>query len=84
MRLAVRRIVEEVLEDSAIEMYARGLSTKDIETCSKDQEGRSLLSRTALSELTERLWAEYEAFATRDLSEIRPLYLFLDGVAERL
>ena len=45
----------EALEDSAIEMYARGLSTKDI-----------------------------EAFATRDLSEIRPLYLFLDGVAERL
>jgi len=27
---------------------------------------------------------KYEAFATRDLSEMRPLYLFLDGVAERL
>lgn len=30
------------------------------------------------------LWAEYEEFATRDLSQIRPLYLFLDGIAERL
>ena len=74
----------EALEDLAIEMYARGLSTRDIEAWFKDQEGRSLLSRTAVSELTERLSAEYEAFATRDLSEVRPLYPFLDGVAERL
>ena len=28
-----------------------------------------LLSRTAVSEVTEQLWEEYEAFATRDLSE---------------
>ncbi len=27
---------------------------------------------------------EYEAFATRDLSEVKPLYLFLDGIAARL
>jgi hypothetical protein len=27
------------------------------------------LSRTAVSEITQRLWAEYEAFASRDLSE---------------
>ena len=74
----------EALEDLAIEMYARGLSTRDIEACFKDEEGRSLLPRSAVSEVTERLWAEYEAFATRDLSAVRPLYLFLDGVAERL
>jgi len=42
------------------------------------------LSRTAVSEVTEVLWEEYEEFATRDLSEIRPLYLFVDGIAERL
>lgn len=46
--------------------------------------GRSLLSRTAVSEVTEALWAEYEEFATRDLSEVPPLYLFIDGIAERL
>lgn len=74
----------EALEDLAVEMYARGLSTRDIEACFKEEDGRSLLTRTAVSEVTERLWAEYEAFATRDLSHIRPLYLFLDGVAERL
>ncbi|TMB40424.1 MAG: hypothetical protein E6J55_21510 [Deltaproteobacteria bacterium] len=49
-----------------------------------DEQGRSLLSRTAVSEVTERLWEEYAAFATRDLSEHQLLYLFVDGVAERL
>ncbi len=38
----------------------------------------------AVSELTERLWADYQAFATRDLSELELLYLFVDGIAERL
>jgi hypothetical protein len=39
---------------------------------------------TAVSEVTEKLWAEYEAFCARDLSEFEVLYLFVDGVAERL
>jgi len=51
----------EQLEALAVEMYAHGLSTRDIEAVSADAEGRSLLSRTAVSEITERLWAEYEA-----------------------
>ena len=37
-----------------------------------------------MSEITERLWAEYEAFATRDLAEFEITYLFVDGIAERL
>ena len=49
-----------------MEMYAHGLSTRDIEAVSTDAGGRSLLSRTAVSEITERLWAEYEAFASSD------------------
>ena len=49
-----------------------------------DTEGRSLLSRSAVSEITERLWAEYEAFASRDLTEFEVIYLFVDGIAERL
>ncbi len=74
----------DALEKLAMEMYARGCSTRDIEAIFRDEDGRSLLSRTAVSEVTEALWAEYEEFATRDLSEIQPLYLFLDGLAERL
>ena len=74
----------EALESLAVEMYARGLSTRDIEALFADGDGRSLLSRTAVSEITERLWAEYEAFASRDLSEFEVIYLFMDGIAERL
>lgn len=74
----------EALEGLALEMYARGCSTRDIEAIFTDDEGRSLLSRTAVSEVTEALWQEYEEFATRDLSEMRLLYLFLDGIAEKL
>jgi transposase-like protein len=74
----------EELETLAVELYARGLSTRDIEAVFADETGTSLLSRTAVSEITERLWAEYEAFASRDLSEFEVVYLFVDGIAERL
>lgn len=74
----------EALEDLAIEMLARGLSVRDIEDAFKDETGRLLLSRTAVSELGERLWADYQEFATRDLSEYDIAYLFVDGIAERI
>jgi transposase-like protein len=59
----------EQLEALAVEMYARGLSTRDIEAVFADETGQSLLSRSAVSAVTEPLWAEYEAFASRDLAE---------------
>jgi putative transposase len=74
----------EELEALAVEMYARGLSTRDIEALFADEAGKPLLSRTAVSEITERLWTEYEAFASRDLQEFELVYLFVDGIAERL
>ena len=74
----------QALEDLAIELLARGLSVRDIEDAFKDESGRLLLSRTAVSELGERLWADYQAFASRDLSEHDIAYLFVDGIAERL
>ena len=86
-RSRIREIVggrTESLEALAVEMYACGLSTRDIEALFADDAGKSLLSRTAVSEVTERLWAEYEAFASRDLAEFEVTYLFVDGIAERL
>jgi transposase-like protein len=65
-------------------MLARGLSVRDIEDAFKDETGRLLLSKTAVSQLGERLWEDYQAFATRDLSEYEITYLFVDGIAERL
>jgi transposase-like protein len=46
--------------------------------------GDRLLSRTAVSQVTEVLWDEYEAFAERDLSGFEVAYLFLDAVYESL
>ena len=74
--------IEERLKAMALEMYARGLSTRDIEQTLVDESGAPLLSRATISRMTEELYAEYEAFAKRDLSELDVVYLFLDGVYE--
>lgn len=47
----------QALEDLAVELLARGLSVRDIEDAFRDETGRLLLSKTAVSELGERLWA---------------------------
>ena len=74
----------QALEDLAVEMLARGLSVRDIEDAFRDESGRLLLSRTAVSEIGERLWADYQEFAGRDLGEYDVAYLFVDGIAERI
>jgi putative transposase len=77
----------EVLDKLAVEMYARGLSTRDIEDLLgeiDDGDGRSLLSRSSVSRITEVLWEEFESFAQRDLSGFDVVYLFCDAVYESL
>lgn len=74
----------DVLKRLAVEMYARGLSTRDIEAALVDATGTPLLSKSAVSEVTEVLWEEYEAFATRDLSGFEVESLFLDALYESL
>ena len=81
---ALRRRTHAELERLAVELYARGLSTRDIEDAFTDETGQRLLSRAAVSEITEKLWAEYEDFCKRDLSEHAVACLFIDGIAERL
>ena len=70
----------DVLERLAVEMYTRGLSPRDIEDAFREVTGDLLLSRTAVSAITDQLWADYQAFSERDLFE----YRFLDGVYEAL
>jgi transposase-like protein len=76
------------LEKLAVEMYARGLSTRDIEDLLKelsdDSDEQALLSKSAVSRVTEILWAEFEAFAKRDLATFDVIYLFCDAVYESL
>jgi transposase-like protein len=57
------------LEDLAVEMLARGLSVRDIEDAFKDESGRLLLSKTAVSQLGEPLWEDYQAFAQRGAAQ---------------
>jgi len=74
----------EVLERLVGEMYARGLSTRDVEDAFRDATGQMLISKSAVSEITDRLWEDYQAFIARDLSDISVEYLFVDAVFESL
>ena len=74
----------EVLEKLAVEMYARGLSTRDVEDALMEATGDLVLSKSAVSKVTDILWKEFEEFQQRDLSSFTVEYLFLDAVYESL
>ncbi len=74
----------EVLESLVNEMYARGLSTRDGEDAFRDATGELLISKSAVSEITDRLWEDYQEFIARDLSAVEVEYLFVDAVFEAL
>jgi transposase-like protein len=67
------------LEDLVNRMYVHGLSTRDVEVVLQDLlEGRGI-SRSVVSQLTERLAEDFEKFRKRPLREEWFWYLFLDG-----
>jgi transposase-like protein len=72
----------DCLEKLAAEMYARGLSTRDIEDAMIEATGDMILSKASVSRVTDILWEEFERFQQRDLSEYAVEYLFLDGIYE--
>jgi len=74
----------DVLKRLVAEMYARGLSTRDIEDSFRDVTGKRLISASGVSAVTERLWEEYQAFTRRDLSGFAVEYLFVDAIYESL
>jgi transposase-like protein len=75
----------DVLEYLVTQMYSRGLSTRDVEDAFRDpQTGNMLLSRSAVSEITDSLWEDYKAFCQRDLSQFPVEYLFVDAIYESL
>ena len=82
--MAFLRGNSDVLNRLATEMYARGLSVRDVEDALQDATGDPLLSRTAVSELSETLWEDYQAFCERDLSSFAVEYVFVDAVYEGL
>ena len=74
----------EVLEAIVTEMYARGLSVRDVEEAMMSATGAFVLSDTSVSQVTEKLYEQYEAFRKRDLSGYRVEYLLVDAVYESL
>jgi putative transposase len=74
----------DVLDRLVTEMYARGLSTRDVEDAFRDATGELLISKSAVSEITDQLWEDYQAFIARDLSDISVEYLFCDAIFESL
>ena len=74
----------ESLKRLIVEMYAGGLSQRDIEYSLEKALGQFILSKSAVSEMTDTLTQEYEAFRTRDLSGYEVAYLFMDAVYEPL
>lgn len=75
-------VLEENVKRLSLEMYVRGLSTRDIEETFIDAEGKKLLSKSTVSKLNEKLQQEYEEFSQRDLSMFDVVYMFVDGVYE--
>ena len=74
--------LETKLEKLTVEMYVRGLSTRDIEDTFVDDTGKTYLSRSVVSGITDSLYEEYRSFSERDLSKYDIVYLFVDGVYE--
>jgi len=67
------------LEALVTGMYVRGLSTQDVGDLYGETFGESRLSKSTVSRITSRLNQDFDAWKTRDLSDLKVVYLFLDG-----
>jgi transposase-like protein len=74
----------DVLKRLIVEMYVGGMSQRDIESSLESALGQFVLSKSTVSELTDTVSEEYEAWRTRDLSQDPVAYLFIDTVYEPL
>ena len=74
----------EALKDLVVEMYIHGMSQRDIEQALEKALGQFVLSKSSVSEISESLSEDYEAFKSRDLSGFDVAYVFLDAVYEPL
>lgn len=74
----------EVVERLVSEMYAHGLSTRDIEMAFTDATGNCVISKSGVSEVTERLWTEYQSFREQRWDDVDVVYLFADGLYEAM
>lgn len=74
--------IEQSLKTLAVEMYTRGLSTRDIEATLTGSDGTPTVTRSEASRMSDALYEEYQRWSTQDLSGYDVVYLFADGVYE--
>jgi len=68
------------LEALVISGWVRGLSDRDIEAALAEVLGpEAALSRSTVSRICQAIKGEFEAWKTRDLTDVRLDYLYLDG-----
>src|SRR5699024_697939 len=74
--------IEQRLKTLTVEMYTRGLSTRDIESTLTDQENEPFVSSREACRMREARYEEYDRSTGRDLSDYDVVYLFADGARE--
>jgi len=70
----------DALNKMVLEMYVRGLSTRDIERLFENTFGKRVLSKSGVSEISETLTINFNIWRSRSLKELNIVYLFLDGI----
>jgi transposase-like protein len=72
----------DVVKRWIVEMDVGGRSQRDMEYSVESALGPFVLSKSTVSELTDTLSEEYEAWRMRDLRTEPGAYLFIDTVSE--
>jgi transposase-like protein len=70
----------DALSRLSLGMYVRGMSDRDVEDLWVEAFGRKVISKSGASELAKQLGQEFEGWRRRDLSNLKIVYLFLDGL----
>ncbi|HEU5099512.1 MAG TPA: transposase [Roseiflexaceae bacterium] len=70
------------LEEQIVNLYARGVSTRDIQETLRDIYNIEV-TPTAISTITEKVWTQVEAWQSRPLAAIYPI-VYLDAIHVKL
>jgi transposase-like protein len=71
----------DTIDETFMKLFVEGLATRDFEPALRLLMGeKAPLSASVISRLTQRFRATYEAFERQDLSAIRLVYIWADGI----
>lgn len=78
--IPIIRTRTNVLEKLIPRLYVKGMSDRDIEDVLRNDLKLNKVSRSVVSKLSQALAEEFRSWKNRDLSGVRIMYLFIDGV----